>query len=243
MGSPMSRAVDRSSRTVLTTPVYDTLRERIMDQSLQAGQRLNIDALAAELKVSPTPLREALARLAAERLVAFEPYKGYTVSPLLTRREAADLMHVRKLLEVEAVRLAVPRLGLLVLRELEVLMNQMERAQVSTQFQDYLQFIQLDQRFHEVLIGASENAVLLITWRSLNAHIQLLRFYRNYEQYELHSSNAEHRAIYTAMRAGNTEAAIQAVQDHLDHAFLRAMEPSVSQRTLLSAASDASLAS
>ena len=71
-------------KTVLASTVYDALKERIMDQVYLPGERLNIDGLAADLNLSPTPVREALVRLAAERLVTFESFKGYRVSPLLT---------------------------------------------------------------------------------------------------------------------------------------------------------------
>src|SRR4051794_25932079 len=103
-------------RTVLATPVYEALKERIMDQGLAPGSRLNIDALAETLGTSPTPVREALTRLAAERLVQFVPFKGYSVMPLLDQRQLADLMHVRNLLEVDASRLAASRIILADLR-------------------------------------------------------------------------------------------------------------------------------
>ncbi len=98
-------------KTVLATPVYEALKERIVNGSIAPGERLNIDALAVDLDVSPTPVRESLARLAAEKLAAFEPYKGYTVMPLLTQAQFAELMHVRHLLEEDAAALAAARIN------------------------------------------------------------------------------------------------------------------------------------
>lgn len=72
-------------KTVLADTVYESLKARIMEQVYAPCERLNIDALALKLGVSPTPVREALARLAAERLVTFEAFKGYRVSALLTK--------------------------------------------------------------------------------------------------------------------------------------------------------------
>ncbi|HRA64843.1 MAG TPA: GntR family transcriptional regulator, partial [Caldilinea sp.] len=71
-------------KTVLADAVYERLKARIMDQGYPPRERLNIDALAVDLSVSPTPIREALARLSAERLVTFAAFKGYRVSPLMT---------------------------------------------------------------------------------------------------------------------------------------------------------------
>jgi DNA-binding GntR family transcriptional regulator len=104
--SPKSSSEDKNA---LASSVYEQLKGRIMYQSFKPEARLNIDALALDLVVSPTPVREALARLAAERLVTFEPFKGYSVNPLLSPRQVADLMHVRRLIEIDAVRLACVR--------------------------------------------------------------------------------------------------------------------------------------
>ncbi|MBK8047930.1 MAG: GntR family transcriptional regulator [Anaerolineales bacterium] len=69
--------MQQDDKTVLASAVYDALKERIMDQVYPPGERLNIDAMALDLNLSPTPVPEPLARLAAERLVTFAPFKGY----------------------------------------------------------------------------------------------------------------------------------------------------------------------
>jgi DNA-binding GntR family transcriptional regulator len=225
MAQKTSLAADAGVRTVLSTPVYEALKDRFMDQTFVAGQRLNIDGLANSLSVSPTPVREALARLAAERLVELVPYKGYLVSPLLTPRELADLMHVRKLLETDAAYRAATRIGLVDLREMDRILQDIERIETRSGFSDYLAFNQLDQRFHELLVGAAENSVLLDTYRSLHVHIQLARFFRERPQAEVQASNAEHRAIFHAVSDHDPDKAVKAVRTHLDQSYLRTVEP------------------
>ena len=61
------------ARNGLVEQVGDALRELIIDQALAPGERLNITALARQLGVSDTPVREALGRLQSERLLTFEP--------------------------------------------------------------------------------------------------------------------------------------------------------------------------
>ena len=225
MTEKIGSVADSGLRTVLSTPVYDALKDRFMDQTFVAGQRLNIDALASSLKVSPTPVREALARLAAERLIELVPYKGYMVSPLLTRRELADLMHVRKLLETDAAYSAATRIGLVDLREMGRIQSEIERLEMRPRFSDYLAFNLLDQRFHDLLVGAAENTLLLDTYRSLHVHIQLARYFRERPGAEVQASNAEHRAIYEAVSTHDPDAAVLAVRVHLDQSYLRAVEP------------------
>lgn len=64
----------------VTERVYATLREAILNGSLRAREHLDIEAIAARLKASATPVRHALAILTVERLVKVTPGKGYSVA-------------------------------------------------------------------------------------------------------------------------------------------------------------------
>src|ERR1700694_2803640 len=70
------------SRQTLTDSVYEAVTELVMDQHIAAGARVNIDLVARQLNVSPTPVREALARVAVDGLVIKEPLRGYSISPM-----------------------------------------------------------------------------------------------------------------------------------------------------------------
>jgi len=74
------------SRQTLSDSVYEAVTELIMDQHIAAGARVNIDMVARQLNVSPTPVREALARLEMDGLVTKEPLRGYTVTPGVQKR-------------------------------------------------------------------------------------------------------------------------------------------------------------
>ena len=206
-----------STRTVLAAPVYDHLKERIMNRAVSPGARLNIDSLAAELGVSQTPLREALARLAAERLVSFEPYKGYSVTPLLTLRQLAELMQVRRLLETEAARQAANRISLTDLHSLQRVIEQMEAVEPRPEFRHYLPFNRLDQDFHQMIFQAAENRILLETYQGLNAHLWLARLDLTGSSIASRQSNLEHQAILQALKKHDPEAATSAVAQHLDN--------------------------
>lgn len=96
-------------RLTLTDEVYETIRAQLMDHVVAPGARINIDALARSLQVSPTPVREALARLEADGLIRKRPLAGYTATPLLTREEFEELVEMRLILETAAARLAATR--------------------------------------------------------------------------------------------------------------------------------------
>lgn len=93
-------------KTVLADAVYERLKKRASSIN-PPRERLNIDALAVDLSVSPTPIREALARLSAERLVTFATFsKGTTVYPPVDDGQELKSDRVRRLIEVDAARLA-----------------------------------------------------------------------------------------------------------------------------------------
>ncbi len=213
-----------AERQVLAVKVYDTLKERIMDYEFAPDNRLNIDSLAAEMKISQTPIREALSRLNAEGLVDFASYKGYTVRPPLSARELADFLHVRKLLEVDAVRLAAPRASLFDLNLLAHLLEEMRAIRPSPKFREYRVFNGLDQQFHEAIVAMAANPFLLRTYQSLNVHLHLARYHGS-RATDLSYTLDEHQAICAALKRGDGEAAVQALSAHIDNAYLRSINP------------------
>ena len=81
-------------RSVLSDEIYDMIKAMIFEHEIAPGSRVNIDALAVELEVSQTPVREALARLESDGLIAKEPLKGYTATNLLSVEEFNDLFQL-----------------------------------------------------------------------------------------------------------------------------------------------------
>lgn len=96
------------SSAVLPDRVYAAIKHRVLTCALKPGQRLVEVELCANLKVSRTPLREALNRLANEGLVVPSPFRGYSVAPL-TARDFHDLCEVRRLIEPAVAALAAER--------------------------------------------------------------------------------------------------------------------------------------
>src|ERR1700730_14482273 len=86
------------SRQTLTDSVYEAVQELVMDQHIEAGARVNIDLVSRQLNVSPTPVREALARLEMDGLVIKEPLRGYTGTAMLDARGFTDSLVVAALL-------------------------------------------------------------------------------------------------------------------------------------------------
>ena len=101
-GSSKIRPADTGAR------VYEILREKAITYSLRPGAHVNEAALAAELKVSRTPVRAALNRMASEGLMTVIPNRGFFRQPL-DIDAVRSLFEVRMAMEVLSVRLFCER--------------------------------------------------------------------------------------------------------------------------------------
>lgn len=133
--------------------IYGLVKDRILSCSLVPRQRLNEKAVADELRVSRTPLREALNRLAQERLLTRTPFSGYCVATL-TESEVRDLCEVRILLETETAALAAERARS---EDLESMQSCLELRYRPGDRQTYSAYIQRNNLFHTALARASHN--------------------------------------------------------------------------------------
>lgn len=208
------------ARSALTDRVYELLRTRIIDLVLEPEARLNADRLAADMDVSPTPVREALNRLAAEGLVTVAPYRGFRVSPLLSRSDLAQLLRARQVIECAAVEHAASHRDQLVLQELSALVTRMDELTRAAHL-DVKAFNSADAAFHRLTVGASGNRFLLQALESLHVHIQLARHYQGRSVAEAKRANVEHRHLLVAIAEGDGERACHAAREHVDGVLSR----------------------
>jgi DNA-binding GntR family transcriptional regulator len=211
------------SRQTLTDSVYYAVMELVMDQHIEAGARVNIDLVARQLNVSPTPVREALARLEMDGLVMKEPLRGYSVTPTLDTKTFNDLYDVRRLLEPFAARRAAERRDDKVLGVLDAELDEMRRlvgtsaGPAASTYHDYRAFAMQDARFHEAIAGTSGNSLLGDTLRRLRSHLRLYRLYHRFYTNDIGAATvAEHENILDAIRAGDAGGAEAAMLDHID---------------------------
>ncbi len=208
-------------RNALTEQVYDLLKGRIVDGEYAPGQRLNIDALAGGLGVSNIPVREALARLAAEKLAVQEPYKGYTVVPMLTLDRLHHLIDTRLLIETHTGRIAATHIDEAALRRMRDLVVRMETLRVGPSYQEFKAFTVCDHDFHSLIVSSSGNTVLAELYESLSPHIQLSRLYAIRGDVDSDEGVREHHAILTALEDRDPDAVVTTIAMHLDGARRR----------------------
>lgn len=191
--------------------VHSELLERIVAGELSPGSRLRQEALAEELGVSRTPLREALARLVSEGLVEFAPNRGATVAS----RDFTDMENAwraRLVIEPGAARLAADR------RE-PAAIERMEQTVVRQRSvaDDVTASFALNREFHLTLVAASGNTHLLqfceLLWLSRIGVPIFARQARDRDQVLAWAD--DHEAITRAVATGSAASAERLTREHI----------------------------
>ncbi|MEO3999386.1 GntR family transcriptional regulator [Mesorhizobium sp. CAU 1732] len=216
----MAFAAERETRPANVRPssvvdgVYDNIYHRLMSLEIAPGSRIPIDAIAREINVSQTPVREALSRLEREGLVRKEHLIGYSAAPQLTRKQFDDLYTFRLLLEPEGARLAAANMTPETLLLLESAAADMENGGAPVDRNTrYSRFARADAHFHDEILRIAGNEVIRNTLFNQHVHLHIFRlmFHTRVTQEALE----EHEDLLAAFRAGNPEAAHKAMHTHI----------------------------
>ena len=211
---------------VLSERVYRAVVQMLAQGALRRGVALRIGALAKALAVSPTPVREALARLSASGLIVHEARKGYRIAPPLTSEQLKELMDARRLIEVAAIAHACRDGGGAFRSELAAALeaqsaavealNVAKPADRARRVALEWRVLEADLRFHQVILDHTHNQFIRVMADALRA--QLYRIRQSAEQ-GLHDSAlalAEHRMIVNAVATGDPAKAQLAMKRHID---------------------------
>jgi DNA-binding GntR family transcriptional regulator len=194
--------------------VYATLREYLRAGRLATGQPLQEAALAAQLGVSRTPVREALARLASEGLVVAEG-RSFTV-PILTRADIEEIYALRFLLEPEALRLVAERKP--ERRQLAALRRALGDMAEAHEAGDGRAFMDANYRYRDAWTALVPNRRLVRAIGLYADHVRYLRAFTLDEAAVREVVLKGLRRLLAALAAGDGEAAAKAMRAHLENA-------------------------
>jgi DNA-binding GntR family transcriptional regulator len=205
-----------SLRTVGRQPlgeqVYETLKAAILQGDLPPASKLTETQMAERLGVSPTPVREAFRRLAAEGLVAIAPWRGVTVQSI-SDREMVETYQCREVLEGLACRLAAATLDAAGIAELARLLRASRQARTASEV------ARRNTELHNVIVSYAGNAKLTAMLGLFHAVIQRDRSLTAYNAKRRAEIHAEHAAIIEALRARDADAAEEAMRRHVHNGF------------------------
>lgn len=209
---PLSNVLSGAKRLSSTTQsnVVSYLRGAILSGELPPGTRLVQSELAAALKVSVTPIREALWELNSQGLISLDAFRGAIVhEPTLAELE--DIFEVRSALLPSSVRRGVAHITSAQIQQAASVLNQMEAEK------DRSRWIALNREFHTQLYGARPNQHLRSVLERLSdiAAIYInLSFSESMSQRD--GSEQEHREILAAFEQQDVERAIALSLGHID---------------------------
>jgi DNA-binding GntR family transcriptional regulator len=209
------------SITPITTVEQVSLRARV-EQALSAaiitgellpGTLLTVPTLAAEFKVSATPVREAMLDLEGRGFVEPVRNKGFRVTEV-SDEALRDIVEVRQLLEPPAMAELATRFPSEELPALEVLA---QRITDGAETGDLRAYLDADLEFHLTLTGMLGNRLLVDLVRDLRSRTRLVGLSSMLETKALGDSAAEHRELLAHLAAGRAGDAQALMRRHIHH--------------------------
>lgn len=181
--------------------IADYIRNSIFERELQVGQPLRQKDIADACGASRVPVREALKQLEAEGLAEFRPRRGYIVAGF-DLEEIADIFLVRKFVEEHAGYLAARNRTAEDIREIEGLMQEMDRS-LTTDPESVQRFAISNRLFHQRLSAASKRRQLVRILDNLRGQVERYVRLDSRTPGRLEEAQQEHRAIVQALREGD----------------------------------------
>ena len=187
------------------------LRERIFAGELTPGTFLDEVMLAEQMKISRTPLREALKVLTAEGLVRHEPRRGCFVNEV-TEKDLDEIFPVIALLEGRCAYEAAQHATDADLAALEEMHQKLSRHAKAKRINEYYE---TNFAIHEAIIALAGNRWLAGVISDLRKIVKLARLQQLHAPGRLEQSLSEHLAVFAALKARDPEGAEAAMRTHL----------------------------
>jgi len=192
--------------------VYNTLRQAIIDGRMAAGSKPTEAALAKDLGVSKTPVREALRRLEQDGIIQTLPGRGLVVTEL-TIKDVEDMLELLRLMDAHAAYLAAQRRT----HEQAARLAETARALLAAAEQHDVEGWSIaDRPYHEIVLAASGNQLLRQTIRDVRRRLHRITINSGTRPERLLDCTHEHIRVADAIVRGDAEAAAALMREHIE---------------------------
>lgn len=213
---PRSEATRRPEKATSATLVYRKLRQDILSGALDPGQKLAIEMISARYGAGTNPVREALNRLSAERLVDRRDQRGFFVPPIDLGR-LRELVKTRCWLEGKALEESIANRNT-AWEDLVILayhrLSRTPWTVVDGSFAGNPEWEERHRAFHRALISACGSAWLIGFCKDLADHAERYRHIAQSSTMPVRVGNDEHHAIMDAALDGDAERARDLLSAH-----------------------------
>jgi len=203
------------ARTSLADHVYQRLVDAIHSGTLAGGAPLHVADLATQFNVSPSPVRDAISRLAGEGLAVNNSNRRTTVVTF-SKKDIIETFQLRGILECGAVFLAAQRATPAQLAELHRVAEQCDS--IASDPAQKKAKLDLDNQFHLLLADAGGNALLHQEIARCNRRVRAIQWLK-LDPPTLKQAHPEHLKILAAVEKHDPQAAQAAMNAHLDVAL------------------------
>ncbi|OOG76625.1 GntR family transcriptional regulator [Sinorhizobium sp. A49] len=199
--------MDKQRDDTIASRISRALAERIISGALTPGERLRQDHIAEEFGASHVPVREAFRLLEAQGLAVSEPRRGFRVAAF-DLKEVREVAEMRAVLEVLALRHAIPHLTAAIL----------DRAEAATVAADTSRDVRsweaANRAFHRLILEPCGMPRLLVSIDDLHAASARFLFSAWRSSWEARTDH-DHRAILAALREGRGDEAAKILERHV----------------------------
>ena len=209
---PTTNALQRIDVSLsLKDRAYAAIKEAILTLRLEPGAPLVETDLATSLGISKTPVRDALQELEREGFVTRVPFTGTYVTQVTTQ-DVAEIFQLRAVLEGLAARLAAESFTD---EELNLIAQDLDAAEMALAQGDLVLCSERGRNLHRAIIDKASNERLSVIIHNLDDHLQRFRVMSDQIGGRLDTSCQEHRRILQALYERDSDAAEEAIRDHL----------------------------
>lgn len=220
-GSERIRALNRKTEEAMTDMpefmslkdyVYDYIAEEINNGNLQPGEKVNENQIIDYLKVSRTPVREALIQLSTEGFLENIPRRGFVIRKI-DEKEAAEIYEIIGLLDGFVAKQVCDDLTEQDYKDMEFYI---ESADLAVKSKNYDAYYKQQEEFHDTYIKRSDNQTLQNLLRQTKKKFLKKEYILPDEtalDMELYDTNGEHKKMLELFKAGDSEGLESYVRD------------------------------
>jgi DNA-binding GntR family transcriptional regulator len=203
----------------------ERLRDSILNGRLQIGEIYNEMALAKELGISRTPVREALLELSALGLIAFLPRKGIVIKHY-TPKDVAEIFELRRVVELAAIKKVTKANPPLDLSKLE---KSLDNQRKSAKKNDFISFMNADRMFHATFSELTDNRHFVRILENIRDLFHFMGMQGLATKGRADIVTVEHEKILEAVKQRKIIRAKEAMSHHLDQSEKAVIEAYISQ--------------
>jgi DNA-binding GntR family transcriptional regulator len=207
----MPKLKSLSQPASLSKLAYNAILKSILSNNMTPDEVYNEIALARDLGISRTPVREALLELSVQGLVTFIPRKGIVVNRF-TEKDVYEIFEIRRAIEAAAVEKIA---SMSPAPDTSLLQKSIDRQNAAIPKKDLWMYMRADRDFHVTLSQLTGNRRLVAISENIRNMVHLMGTQALEAPGRAKEVLAEHKRILAAIKKREPQRAKEAIVDHL----------------------------